>query len=114
MSKDRTFLIEAPIAIVWTDLNGNIIRANPPACQYLGGSEAQLCELNIAMFSHPEEPRQFQNMFSDPESAPYRLGRLQDCKQRDRYVRLSVSVWRKRNAVGFSKAEMKSNRCSRN
>ena len=92
MSKDRTFLIEAPIAIVWTDLNGNIIRANPPACQYLGGSEAQLCELNIAMFSHPEEPRQFQNMFSDPESAPYRLGRLQDCKQRDRYVRLSVSV----------------------
>ena len=92
MSNDRTFLLEAPIAIVWTDLNGNIFRANPAACQYLGNSEAQLCEMNIAMFSHPDEPRQFQNMFSDPQSAPYRLGRLQDCQQRDRYVRLSVSV----------------------
>jgi len=51
----RNILDNVPIGVVYTDLGGRIIQANPRFCELTGYSEAELTQLSPAALTHPED-----------------------------------------------------------
>ncbi len=51
----RNILDNVPIGVVYTDLDGRIIQANPRFCELTGYSEAELTQLSPAALTHPED-----------------------------------------------------------
>jgi len=51
----RNILDHVPIGVVYTDLGGRIIQANPRYCELTGYDEAELTQLDPAALTHPED-----------------------------------------------------------
>ena len=51
----RNILDHVPIGVVYTDLAGRVIQANPRYCELTGYDEGELTRLNPAALTHPED-----------------------------------------------------------
>ncbi|MEO6363794.1 MAG: ATP-binding protein [Caldimonas sp.] len=51
----RNILDNVPIGVVYTDLGGRVIQANPRYCELTGYSESELAALGSAALVHPDE-----------------------------------------------------------
>ena len=51
----RNILGNVPIGVVYTDLAGRVIQANPRYCELTGYSETELEALSPAALSHPDD-----------------------------------------------------------
>ncbi len=51
----RNILDNVPIGVVYTDLAGRVIQANPRYCELTGYDEAELARLSPAALTHPED-----------------------------------------------------------
>jgi PAS domain S-box-containing protein len=51
----RNILDNVPIGVVYTDLAGRVIQANPRYCELTGYDEAELTRLSPAALAHPED-----------------------------------------------------------
>ncbi|HEY3635378.1 MAG TPA: ATP-binding protein, partial [Caldimonas sp.] len=51
----RNILDNVPIGVVYTDLAGRVIQANPRYCELTGYDEAELARLSPAALAHPED-----------------------------------------------------------
>ena len=53
----RNILDNVPIGVIYSDLNGRVIQANPRFCELTGYSEAELAALPPTELTHPEDRR---------------------------------------------------------
>jgi len=51
----RNILDNVPIGVVYSDLAGRVIQANPRFCELTGHTEAELAELPASTLSHPDD-----------------------------------------------------------
>jgi PAS domain S-box-containing protein len=51
----RNIFDNAPIGVIYTDLDGNVLQANPRFCEMLGYSAEVLANMNLRDFVHPDE-----------------------------------------------------------
>jgi PAS domain S-box len=51
----RNILDHVPIGVVYTDLAGRVIQANPRYCELTGYDESELTRLSPAALTHPED-----------------------------------------------------------
>ena len=53
----RNILDHVPIGVIYTDLRGRVIQANPRFCELTGYSEDELAALTPAELTHPDDAR---------------------------------------------------------
>ncbi|MCB2020855.1 MAG: PAS domain S-box protein [Burkholderiaceae bacterium] len=51
----RNIFDNAPIGVIYTDLDGNVLQTNPRFCEMLGYSAEVLANMNLRDFVHPDE-----------------------------------------------------------
>ena len=51
----RNIFDNTPIGVVYVDLKGNVLQANPRFCEMLGYSAEMLANMNVRDFAHPDE-----------------------------------------------------------
>ena len=51
----RNILDHVPISVLYTDLEGNVLQANPRFCELTGYSEPELKTLNVGDYTHPDD-----------------------------------------------------------
>ena len=51
----RNILDHVPIGVIYTDLDGDVIQANPRFCQLVGYTEAELLSLRVIECTHPDD-----------------------------------------------------------
>jgi PAS domain-containing protein len=51
----RNILDNVPIGVIYTDLDGDVIQANPRFCELVGHTEAELLSLRVIECTHPDD-----------------------------------------------------------
>ena len=85
------FQDDAPIAILFTDLQYNIQYANSAACILLRNAPENLINQNLTSLICSSNTDSFHAIFDDPESNPVAEGNIQTANHPSIPVRLSVS-----------------------
>ena len=99
----RNIFDTAPIGVVYADLRGNVLQANPRFCEMLGYDAAALARMNVRDFAHPDEWEQevalTRGLLRDAASEASAHRRVLSADGQTLWVRRSVSLLRDANGT---------------
>ncbi len=92
----RNILDNVPIGVVYTDLTGRVIQANPRFCELTGYSEGELAALGPQALAHPEDVASDEAM-----TAQLVAGEIPMYRRQTRYVTRAGEIVRVRATVSL-------------
>lgn len=91
--KNKEYLFEGKVAIVQTDLEGNITFANRKFCEISGYGLSELLGNNISITRHPEtDSSVFEKMWATLKSAQVYNGMLKNLRKDGSYYWVDIEI----------------------